>query len=349
MRISPEKKVAMRAVICDAIGSIDGLRIDDVESPEARPGQVLIRVGACGINFYDGLAVAGKYQTKPDLPFSPGGEIAGTVIAVGEGVFGLFAGQRVLAFTGFGGYAEEVAVPAAQVFALPNTMTFKEAAGFLIAYATSYHALKDRAALRPGRSLLVLGAAGGVGLTAVEIGKLMGARVITAASQDKKLALCQRYGADETVNYSRTDLKSVVMDLTEGRGVDIVFDPVGGEVSKTALRCLAVGGQHLVIGFASGDIPKLGLNQLLLKQISVTGVLWGAFSRAEPERNAENISELLAWHCAGSLKPHISETYPFNAFATALSRVMNREARGKIVLQMDAVDRIVPAGWEAAK
>lgn len=349
MRILPEKKVVMKAVICDAIGSIDGLRIDDVESPEARPGQVLIRVGACGINFYDGLAVAGKYQTKPDLPFSPGGEIAGTVIAVGEGVFGLFAGQRVLAFTGFGGYAEEVAVPAAQVFGLPNAMTFTEAAGFLIVYATSYHALKDRAALRPGQSILVLGAAGGVGLTAVEIGKLMGARVIAAASLDEKLALCQRYGADEIVNYSSADLKSELMDLTEGRGVDIVFDPVGGEISKAALRCLAAGGQHLVIGFASGDIPKLGFNQLLLKQISVTGVLWGAFSRSEPEKNAENLAELLAWYSAGRLKPHISETYPLNEFARALTRVMNRDAKGKVVLQMNAVDRVVPAGWEAAK
>ncbi len=339
----------MKAVICDTIGSVDGLRIDEIESPALERGHVLIRVGACGVNFYDGLAVAGKYQTRPDLPFTPGGEIAGTVIAVGKGVFGLFAGQRVLAFTGFGGYAEEVAVPAAQVFGLPDSMTFREAAGFLIAYATSYHALKDRAGLRSGQSVLVLGAAGGVGLAAVEIGKLMGARVIAAASTDEKLALCRDYGADETVNYSTNDLKTELMDLTEGRGVDVVYDPVGGEASKAALRCLSVGGRHLVIGFASGDIPDLAFNQLLLKQISVTGVLWGAFSRSEPQKNGENIAELLAWFSAGRLAPHICETYPFDAFGRALSRVMNRDAKGKVVLEMDVVDTVEPIGWEAAK
>jgi len=239
----------------------------------------------------------------------------------------------VIAFPGFGGYAEQLSVDAGSVFPIPDDMDFDTAAGFLIAYATSHHALKDRAALKPGQTLLVLGAAGGVGLTAVELGRQMGAHVIAAASSEGKLALARAYGAEWTVNYAQDDLREQVNAITGGRGVDVVYDPVGGKQSEAALKCLATGGQHLVIGFASGDIPSLTLNRLLLRQVSVTGVLWGAFARAEPARNAANVAELLAWYSEGRLKPQISETYPLQDFQLALSRVMSRKAMGKVIIR----------------
>lgn len=323
----------MKAVLCHAFGPVENLRIEDIDAPVAGPGQVVVRVEGCGVNFYDGIAVEGKYQSKPPFPFSPGGEVSGTVLSVGEGVSSLRAGQRVIAFTGFGGYAEQLSVDAGSVFPIPDAMDFDTAAGFLITYATSHHALKDRASIRPGQTLLVLGAAGGVGLTAVELGREMGARVIAAASSDEKLALAKSYGAEWTVNYASGDLREQVNAITAGRGVDIVYDPVGGKQSEAALKCLTTGGQHLVIGFASGDIPTLALNRLLLRQVSVTGVLWGAFARAEPARNAENIAELLAWYSAGRLKPQITEAHPLEDFQIALSRVMSRKAMGKVIIR----------------
>ena len=325
----------MRAVICHAFGAIGDLRVENVEEPMADNGQVCVDVKACGINYYDGLAVAGQYQTRPDPPFSPGGEVAGVVRAIGDDVTDLRPGQRVLAFTGFGGYAERVVVPASRVFPISDNMDFEQAAGFLIAYATSHHALKDRATLKPGQTLLVLGAAGGVGLAAVELGKLMGAQVIAAASSGEKLALCKQYGADHAVNYAETDLRDSVRELTDGKGVDVVYDPVGGAQAEAALRCLAAHGRHLVIGFASGDIPKLAFNRLLLKQISLTGVLWGAFARSEPARNTANVAELLSWYEQGHLRPHICEVFSLDEFATAMGRVMNKEAKGKVVLRVD--------------
>lgn len=326
----------MKAVLCRKFGPISDLAIEEVAAPSAGPGHVLIRVAACGINFYDGLAVAGKYQTKPPFPFSPGGEVAGTVVSVGEGVEDLTAGQRVLAFSGFGGYAELVAVDARFVFPIPDEMDFDDAAAFPIAYGTSFHALRDRARLGAGETLLVLGAAGGVGLTAVELGREMGARVIAAASSPEKLALCRAYGAHMTIDYSKEDLRERVKDLTGGSGADVVFDPVGGRFGETALRALATFGRHLVIGFASGDVPQVALNQLLLKQVSVTGVLWGAFARADPARNAQNLAQLLDWYAAGRIRPHVSEGYALEAFAEALGRVMERRAQGKVVLRPHA-------------
>jgi NADPH:quinone reductase len=326
----------MKAVLCHAFGPIEDLKIEEIDAPVANSGHVVIRVEACGVNFYDGIAVEGKYQSKPAFPFSPGGEVSGIILSTGEGVSSFRAGQRVIAFTGFGGYAEQLSVDAGSVFPIPDGMDFDTAAGFLITYATSHHALKDRAAIKPGQTLLVLGAAGGVGLTAVELGRAMGARVIAAASSDEKLALAETYGAEWTVNYATSDLREQVNAITAGRGVDVVYDPVGGTQSEAALKCLAVGGQHLVIGFASGDIPTLAFNRLLLRQVSVTGVLWGAYARAEPARNAENIAELLAWYSAGRLKPEITEAHPLADFQKALGRVMSRQAMGKVIIRPNA-------------
>ena len=323
----------MKAVVCREFGPIEKLRIEKVDSPVAGPGRIVLRVEACGVNFYDGLAVQGEYQVKPPFPFSPGGEVAGEVLSVGEGSGAFRPGQRVMAFTGFGGYAEQIAVPVANAFPIPDSMDYDDAAGFLIAYATSHHALKDRAALKAGETLLVLGAAGGVGLTAVELGKQMGACVIAAASSPEKLSLAMAYGADQTIDYARDDLRERVKALTEGRGVDVVYDPVGGRQAEAALRSLAPFGRHLVIGFASGDIPTVAFNQLLLKQIELIGVLWGNFAKAEPGRNAANIAELLTWYGEGRLRPHISESYPLARFLDGLGRVMSRQARGKVVIR----------------
>ena len=322
----------MKAVICRAFGPLTDLTLEDVEAPAVEAGNVVIDVRACGLNFYDGLAVEGKYQTKPPFPFSPGGEVAGTVAAVGDGVSGLSVGQRVLAFTGFGGFAEQVAADAIRVVPIPESMDYAVAAGFLIAYATSYHALKDRAAIREGETLLVLGAAGGVGLAAVELGKALGARVIAAASSEEKLALCREHGAYETINYANGELREQVKALTGGKGADVVYDPVGGRLGETAVKCLATLGRFLVIGFASGDIPQLAFNQLLLKQVSVMGVLWGAWAKANPALDAANLKELLTLHAEGRIRPHISETYPMDQYLTALNRVMERHAKGKVVL-----------------
>jgi NADPH2:quinone reductase len=326
----------MKAVLCHAFGPWSDLRIEEVPAPVAAEHEVVIRVAACGVNYYDGLAAEGKYQTKPPFPFAPGGEVAGTIAGVGSAVSGFVAGQKVIAFTGFGGYAEMVSVPASRVFAMPDGMSFDDAAAFLIAYATSHHALKDRAGVRAGETVLVLGAAGGVGLTAVEIGREMGARVIAAASSGEKLELARVSGAGAGIDYSREDLRERVKALTGGRGVDVVYDPVGGRQGEAAFKSLAVNGRHLVIGFASGDIPSVAFNQLLLRQVSVTGVLWGAFARAEPDRAAVNVAELLEWHAAGRLRPHVSEIHPLEQFHRALDSVMNRRAKGKVVIRMPA-------------
>lgn len=332
VRAGREVSDIMKAVVCKEFGPRADLRIEDVAAPVAGEGQVVIRVEACGINFFDGLMVEGKYQTKPERPFSPGSEVAGVVTAIGAGVTTVRVGMRVLAFAGIGGYAQQAVTDAWRVFPIPEAMSFVEAAGFLITYATSHHALKDRAQIKPGETLLVLGAAGGVGLTAVELGKQMGARVIAAASSDEKLELCRAYGADETINYAREDLRQRIKDLTNGQGVDVVYDPVGGTLTETAVRGLALNGRLLVIGFAAGDIPKIALNLLLLKQSALIGVFWGAFARAAPEKNAVNIAELMGWFAKGKLKPHISAQYPIEQFAEALDVVMERAAKGKVIL-----------------
>jgi len=327
----------MRAVLCTTFGAPGELVIGDIPAPVPAAGQVLIEVKAAGINFPDSLFIAGKYQVKPPLPFVPGLELAGVVRAVGEGVDGFRPGQRVAAHPESGGaFAEQAVVSAGRVFPIPDTLDFVTAAGFLITYGTSQHALQDRGRLRPGETLLVLGAAGGIGLTAVELGKAMGARVIACASSAEKLALCRDYGADETIDYSREDLRARVKALTEGRGLDVVYDPVGGPYTEPMVRSLARDGRYLVLGFAAGEIPKIPLNLVLLKTSAIVGAYWGPSIDADPEHNAANLAQLYAWHAQGRLRPHISETYPLEQAALAIERVASRRTRGKVVLVVDA-------------
>jgi NADPH2:quinone reductase len=325
----------MKAVLCKEFGPVQNLVVEDVPSLKAGPGQVVISVKACGINFPDGLIVQGKYQTKPPLPFSPGLEVSGVIRELGEGVTGMKVGDRVIAFPGVGGLAEELAVDAGLTFPMPDSMDFASAAGFIITYATSHHALKPRGNLKPGETLLVLGAAGGVGLTAVELGKVMGARVIAAASSDEKLALCKEYAADEVINYATENLRDRIKAITDGKGVDVVYDPVGGELAEQAVRSLSWMGRFLVIGFAAGDIPKIPLNLLLLKSSSLVGVYWGQALKTDPKAGREGVAELLKWYDEGKLKPYISATYPLARAAEAIEFVAGRNAKGKVVVVME--------------
>lgn len=325
----------MKAVLCKEYGPPDSLVLEDVESLKPAKGQVVVSVKACGVNFPDILIIQGKYQFKPPLPFAPGGEVAGIVKEVGEGIDSVNVGDRVIAFIGWGGFAGEVLTDTTRLIPIPANMDFTTAAAFVLTYGTSHYALKDRAQLKPGETLLVLGAAGGVGLAAVELGKVMGARVIAAASSGEKLEVCTQRGADEVINYLDEDLKVRVKDMTGGNGVDVVFDPVGGDFSEAALRSMAWGGRHLVIGFTAGEIPRVPLNLPLLKGCSVVGVFWGSFMAREPGHYRENIQELLSWFSAGKIKPYISATYPLEQAAKALNDVMNRKVKGKVVLLME--------------
>ena len=322
----------MKAVLCKEYGLPGKLVIEDIPSPKPASGQVVVSVKACGVNFPDTLIIQGKYQFKPEMPFSPGGEVAGVVKEVGEGVKRVKPGDRVIAFNTWGGFAEEMAVDADRTILMPASMDFIPAAAFVLTYGTSYHALKDRAEIKAGETMLVLGAAGGVGLAAIQLGKAMGARVIAAASSDEKLKVCRDNGADETINYGSEDLRARVKVITAGKGVDVVYDPVGGPYSEPALRDMAWKGRFLVVGFAAGDIPKVPLNLTLLKGCAIVGVFWGAFTRNEPERNRENNWELMAMYAAGKIKPHIHATYPLERAAEALNEVLNKRVSGKVVL-----------------
>ena len=310
----------------------DTLELAELPSPQPGPGQVLIAVKAAGVNFPDTLIIQNKYQFKPALPFSPGGELAGTITAVGPEVKGYQAGQNVIAFTGWGGFAEEIVADAIKLIPMPPGVPFDIAASFVMTYGTSLHALRDRAALKAGETLLVLGAAGGVGLAAVELGKVLGARVIAAASSDEKLAVCKEHGADETINYSTEDLRERIKALTEGKGVDVIYDPVGGGYSEPALRSMAWRGRFLVVGFANGEIPSIPLNLTLLKGCSIVGVFWGDYARREPKSNARDLMELVGMMQAGTIKPLISARYPLAKAADALNAVMQRKVTGKVVL-----------------
>jgi NADPH2:quinone reductase len=322
----------MRAVLCKRFGPPSELVVEDVPSPTAGAGQLVVSVHACGVNFPDTLIIQGQYQFKPDLPFSPGGEIAGIVKEVGPGVTEFKPGDRVIAATTWGGYAEEVVAEVKRTQSMPEGMDFDTAAAFVLTYGTSHHALKDRAAIQPGETLLVLGAAGGVGLAAVELGKAMGARVIAAASSDEKLAVCRAHGADETINYATEDMRARIKALTDGKGVDVVYDPVGSDYSEPALRSMAWRGRFLVVGFAAGKIPSLPLNLTLLKGCAIVGVFWGAFTRNEPQRNEANLKELMRWVGEGKLRPHISARYPLERAADALHDLTGRKVQGKVVL-----------------
>lgn len=326
----------VKAVLCKQFGPPESLVLEELPSPTPGPGEVLISVRAASVNFPDVLIIQNKYQFKPPLPFSPGSELAGVVQQVGDGVTGFRCGDRVIAFTTYGAFAEEAKTEASRLLPLPQGMDFVTGAAFLLTYGTSDHALRDRAALKSGETLLVLGAAGGVGLAAVEIGKALGARVIACASSAEKLAVCRAHGADATINYASEDLRERIKVLTDGRGVDVVYDAVGGGYTEPAFRSLAWRGRLLVVGFAAGEIPRLPLNLPLLKGASVVGVFWGDFARREPREFAASFAQLASWFAEGRLRPHVSATLPLERAADAIKLLASRQAKGKIVLTMGA-------------
>ena len=327
----------MRAVVCKEFGPPDKLVVEDVPDPEAGRGQVVIDVHACAVNFPDVLIIQDKYQFKPGLPFSPGGEVSGTVRSLGPDADGsVKVGDRVIASVGWNGMAEQVIAGAAALIPVPESVDLIAASGLLTTYGTTHYALKDRGKLQPGETLLVLGAAGGVGLAAVELGRAMGARVIAAASSEDKLELCRERGADATINYATEDLKTRTKELTDGHGVNVVYDPVGGDYSEQALRAIAWEGRFLVIGFAAGPIPRIPLNLTLLKSCDIVGVFWGAFTMREPERNRQNIDELLAMWADDKISLYVSERFPLERGADAIAHLADRKAKGKVVVVTSA-------------
>ncbi len=322
----------MKAVLCKTYGPPESLVVEELASPVAGPSEVVLSMKAASVNFPDVLIIQNKYQVKPPLPFSPGSELAGIVKSVGDGVTAFKPGDAVMAITGYGAFAEEVKADAARLLPIPAGMDFASAAAFGLTYATSEHALCDRGALQAGETLLVLGAAGGVGIAAIEIGKVLGARVIACASTDEKLAVCREHGADETINYATEDLRERLKSLTGGTGPDVVYDPVGGAYTELALRSIAWRGRLLVVGFAAGDIPKIPLNLTLLKGCSIVGIFWGEFTRREPQRFLEAMEKLGRWFAEGKLKPHVSATFPLERAADALTLMAERKVKGKVVL-----------------
>ena len=322
----------MKAIVCKEFGPPEKLVYEDVPSRPIAANEVRIAVKAAGINFPDTLIIEGKYQLKANPPFTPGAEVAGKVLEVGEKVKNVRPGDHVAAILPTGGYAEEAIAGSDAVIPLPRDMDAAVAAGFPLVYGTTIHALKQRAQLKAGETLLVLGAAGGVGLAAVQIGKIMGARVIAAASNGDKLALCTQQGADAVIDYSKEPLKEAVKKLTKGQGADVIYDPVGGDLAQECFSSINWNGRYLVIGFAAGKIPEVALNRLLLKGASAVGVFWGAFVAREPKLNWENFQQLFAWHAEGKLKPYVSKTYPLAHAGEALRDMLNRKVTGKIVL-----------------
>ncbi len=323
----------MKALYCREFGPEANLKVEEIDDPAVPEAHALIDVKAAGLNFPDLLCVRGDYQFKPPLPFVPGGEGAGVIAELGEGLDGFKIGDRVC-FNGLtGAFASKVASPAGTFVKIPDSMSFEEAAGLTVVYATSYYALKQRAQLQPGETVLVLGAAGGVGLATVELAKAMGARVIAAASTDEKLAVAKQHGADEGINYSTEDLKARAKELTGGQGVDVIYDPVGGELAETAFRAIGWEGRHLVIGFASGPIPKLPLNLPLLKGASAVGVFWGAWAMRDPKGHYQNMAELFDFFEKGQIKPHVAAQYSLDDFQSAFAELSERRAIGKVVLK----------------
>src|ERR1700716_4510043 len=325
--------MSMKAVLCKQYGPPETLVVEDLPSPRAGPGEAVVSVKAASVNFPDVLMIQNKYQFRPPLPFSPGSELAGVVKEVGAGVSSVRPGDKVMAFTTYGAFAEEVKTDAARLLPIPDGMDFKSAAAFVLTYGTSDHALRDRGALQAGGTLLVLGAAGGVGLAAIEIGKALGARVIACASSEEKLAVCREHGAEGTINYATEDLRERIKALTEGRGVDVVYDAVGGPYSEPAFRSLAWRGRLLVVGFAAGEIPKLPLNLALLKGASIVGAFCGDFSSREPKANLAALRELMGWLAPGRIKPDISGRYALADTPQALNDMAARKITGKIVIQ----------------
>jgi NADPH2:quinone reductase len=322
----------MRALLCRAHGLPETLVVEDVPSPSAGPGQVVVRIEAAGVNFPDALIIQNKYQLKPPLPFIPGAEMAGNVIDVGKGVRRFQPGDAVAGVVSVGAFAQEIAVDEGKLIALPAGAPMDVASAFILAYGTSHHALKDCATLKRGETLVVLGAAGGVGLAAVEIGKVQGAHVIACASSREKLAVCVAHGADATIDYSSEDLRERIRALTDGKGHDVIYDPVGGGYAEPALRAIGRRGRYLVIGFANGEIPRIPLNLVLLKECSIVGVFWGGFVANEPASAAAGVAELLGWLADGKVKPQISARYALSDAPKALRAMMDRKVTGKVVV-----------------
>jgi len=318
-------------MLCKELGHPEKMVLEELPSPQPKEDEVLLEIKACSVNFPDTLIVQGLYQFKPELPFSPGSDVSGIVKAVGSKVKHLRPGSEAFGIVSHGGFAEEVILPGKSTFPKPDDMDHNIAASFMMAYGTSYYALKNRAQLKKRETLLVLGAAGGVGLAAIELGKIMGANIIAAASTDEKLALCKQYGADQLINYSKGDLKAQIKELTDGKGADVVLDPVGGDYTEAALRATAWGGRFLIVGFPAG-IAKIPMNLPLLKSCQIVGVFWGAFAMRFPNENMHNTMALIQMHRNGKLKPHIQKTYPLAQAHQALIDMMDRKVMGKIVV-----------------
>ena len=325
----------MRALVCNEYGPPESLRIEEREDPVPGEGQIVIDVAAAGVNFPDVLSIAGKYQVKTPTPFVPGNEASGTVSAIGDNVSRVKVGDKVIVMTRGDAFAEKCIADEMTTMPLPSSLDFEQGAGFAVTYGTSYHALKQSANLQPGETVLVLGAAGGVGITAVEIAKAMGARVIAAASSAEKLEFAKSAGADELVNYSEVPLKETVKELTDGNGADVVYDPVGGELAEQAFRATAWHGRYLVIGFASGDIPKFSLNIALLKEASIIGVWWGTWAAKNPMVQVQNVQEMAEMIAAGKLTPRVTESYSLDDYVEAFKAITERRARGKVILRME--------------
>lgn len=325
----------MKAILCEHFGDPAGIVLKDIPDPAPGPDEVRLEVHYAGVNFPDTLITQGRYQIKPDLPFSPGSEAGGIVDAVGEGVSGIKVGDRVMAMEYHGAMAEYMIAKAANVTLLPDAMPLDVAAGFTTNYATSYHALKQRAQLKAGETVLVLGAGGGVGITAVELAKLMGAKVVAAASSQEKLDLCRSYGADDTINYAEEDLRAGIARTTDGRGPDVIYDPVGGALAEPAFRSIAWNGRYLIIGFAAGEIPRLPFNLPLLKGASIVGAICGIFATKEPQAYRRNLEELLGFYVEGKLQPHISKHFDLGQGSEAIQWIADRRATGKIVVKVN--------------
>jgi NADPH2:quinone reductase len=324
----------MKALLCTRLGGPDDLAIGEVPDPIAGPGQAVVRVEAAALNFFDLLIIAGKYQYKPDLPFSPGAEFAGRIESLGAGVEGFAVGERVIGYARYGAAREKIAVAAEKLIKLPDALDAERAAGLIVTYGTSYYALKDRGQLKRGETLAVLGASGGVGLAAVELGKAMGARVIACASSDDKIAFTKKHGADGGVNYGSGDLREGLRALGGEHGIDVVYDPIGDKYAEPALRSLAWYGRYLVVGFAAGQIPKLPLNLVLLKSCDVRGVFWGSWTEREPAAHRANMADVLRWTAEGKLSAHVHAVYPLADAAAALKALAERKVMGKVVLKV---------------
>jgi NADPH2:quinone reductase len=323
----------MKAILCTRLGGPDELEFKELPEPSAGAGEVVVDVKAAALNFFDTLIIAGKYQSRPELPFSPAAEFAGTVASVGPGVTDLRPGDRVLGYSGWGAARECVVVPAGQLIPIPHQLDFDRAAGLTVTYGTTYYALKDRAALKSGETLAVLGAAGGTGLAAVELGRLMGARVIACASSDEKIAFAKRHGAHEGVNYATQDLKDALRELTGGAGADVIYDPVGGVYTEAALRSIRWQGRLLVVGFAAGEIPRLPLNLILLKGCDVRGVFWGSWITRDPAAHRANMADLVRSCADGKLSAHVHAAYPLAETARALTDIATRKVMGKAIVR----------------